>query len=247
VNNRDDMLRSRRDAGRGQRGATIYRLPYAEMEQGPKKKRKLRSWFPRSRWVKKTRNLAGAVIVGIAVLGTGVWAGNQWFGSPDVTGQTVVQEIRDLSYLTTAEAVVMTTLEGEDAYRFYNVELPGTKRFFHIDVPAKILIGIDLKKVTPSDIAIDQQNKQMTITLPRADFLQEPNIDIDKVKVFSEEEIFRKKMTPDEQQEFLVEAREKLRQEAKENGILQTAEERAVRVMQQIYKPVGYHVNVAFK
>ncbi|WP_414631757.1 DUF4230 domain-containing protein, partial [Aneurinibacillus sp. UBA3580] len=48
-------------------------------------------------------------------------------------------------------------------------------------------------------------------------------------------------------QEFLVEAREKLRQEAKENGILQTAEERAVRVMQQIYKPVGYHVNVAFK
>jgi hypothetical protein len=142
---------------------------------------------------------------------------------------------------------MMTTLEGEDVYRFYDIELPGTKRFFHLDVPAKVLVGIDLKKLSPSDISIDKNNRQITVVLPRADFLQEPNIDIDKVKVFSDEGIFREKMTPAEQQHFLTEAREKLRQEARESGVLQTAEDRAVRVLQQIYKPVGYQVNVAFR
>lgn len=247
MNNKDEMLRPGRNEGRKHRGATIYRLPYAETEQAEKKKKTFRFAFPRLRWIKKTRNLIVAVVLGVTVLGVGAWAGSEWFGAPKVTGQTVVQEIRDLSYLTTAEAVMMTTLEGEDAYRIYNIELPGTKRFFHIDVPAKVLVGIDLKKVSPSDIAIDKQSKQITITLPRADFLQEPNIDIDKVKAFSDEEIFRKGMTPEEQREFLTKAREQLRQEAKESGILQTAEDRAVRVLQQIYKPVGYSVNVAFK
>ncbi|MBN6186760.1 DUF4230 domain-containing protein [Aneurinibacillus sp. BA2021] len=244
MNNKDDMLRVR-EAEQGHKGATIYRLPYADTEQAPPKRPRFS--FPWMRWTKKTRKWVMACVLGLAVIGAGIWAGSGWLEGPQVTGQTVVQEIRDLSYLTTAEAVMMTTLEGEDAYRFYNFELPGTKRFFHIDVPAKVLVGIDLKKVSPSDISIDESSKQITVTLPRADFLQDPNIDIEKVKAFSEEEIFRNKMTPDEQQAFLAEARAKLRREAKESGILQTAEDRAVRVLQQIYKPVGYRVNVAFK
>lgn len=247
MNNKDDMLRVRQEAEQGRKGATIYRLPYAQTEQTPQKRKRARFSFPRMRWTKQVKTWTAACVLGLAVIGAGIWAGSGWFGAPQVTGQTVVQEIRDLSYLTTAEAVMMTTLEEEDAYRFYDFELPGTKRFFHIDVPAKVLIGIDLKKVTSSDIVIDEANKQITVTLPRADFLQDPNIDIDKVKAFSEEEIFRKKMTPDEQQAFLTEARSQLRREAKASGILQTAEDRAVRVLQQIYKPVGYRVNVAFK
>jgi hypothetical protein len=245
VNNRDEILRQTRGSASERGGATVYQLPYGE--ELPKKKKRVRFRLPGLRWKKKTRNIAIAFALGVTIIGTGIWTGNALFGTPTMTSQTVVQEIRDLSYLTTAEAVMMTTLEGEDVYRFYDIELPGTKRFFHLDVPAKVLVGIDLKKLSPSDISIDKNNKQITVVLPRADFLQEPNIDIDKVKVFSDEGIFREKMTPAEQQQFLTEAREKLRQEARESGILQTAEDRAVRVLQQIYKPVGYQVNVAFR
>ncbi|AMA71907.1 MULTISPECIES: DUF4230 domain-containing protein [Aneurinibacillus] len=245
MNNKDEILQRTRDSVNERGGATVYRLPYAEKE--PEQKGRFRLKFPLLQWLNKWKKIVAFFVLGCIIIGSGIWAGSGMFGASRVTSQTVVQEIQELSYLTTAEVVMMTTLEGEDAYRFYNIELPGTKRFFHIDVPAKILVGIDLKKVTPSDIRIDETNKQITITLPRADFLQAPNIDINKVKVFTDEGIFREKMTPEEQREFLIRAQDKLRQEAVGSGVLRTAEDRAVRVLQQIYKPVGYQVNVAFK
>jgi hypothetical protein len=245
VDNKNKIARQTRHSGEESTGAKIYRLPYPEVKRN--KKRSWRTFFPARKWMKKGRQISLIALTVLALLGAGAWSGKTFFNSPDVTSQTVVQEIHDLSYLTTAEAVVTTTLEGQDAYQFYNMKVPGTERFFHIDVPAKLLVGIDLTKLRPSDISIDGSNKQITVLLPRADFLQEPNIDIDKVKTFSSQEVFREKLTPEEQQHLLTRAREQIREEAAVSGVLQAAEDRAVKVLQQIYKPVGYQVNVAFK
>ncbi|WCN38299.1 DUF4230 domain-containing protein [Aneurinibacillus uraniidurans] len=254
MNSKEEIIRQVREMGSENRKATVYHLPYGEVESEsvqepvpPKSKKKM--WLlrvPGMRMWKKVRGFLVAMVVGGLFVAGGMVMGDKWFSTP-MNSQTVVEEVRELSYLTTAEAVVTTTLTGEDAYKFYNMELPGTKRVVHMDVPAKLLAGINMKQVTENNISIDQASKQITILLPHASFLQEPNIDMDKVKLFSESGMFRRDLSPEEQQELLVEARSKLEQEAAESGVLQTAEDRAVRVLQQIYKPVGYRVNVAFQ
>ena len=253
MNNKEEIVRQVRGTGSENGKATIYRLPYGEIEDEPeaeRKKPKKKMWLwrvPGARALKKARRWLIAMAAGVLVIAGGFVVNEKWLGAPDVSSQTIVEEVKELSYLTTAEAVVVTTLEGEDAYKFYNLELPGTKRIVHMDVPAKLLVGIDLKQVTANDVSIDKANKQITVVLPHAGFLQEPNIEMDKVKMFSESGMFRRDLSPQEQQELLIQARGKLEQEAAESGIVRTAEERAVRVLQQLYKPVGYHVNVAFR
>lgn len=253
MNNKEEIVRQVRGTGSENGKATIYRLPYGEMEHKPaveRKKPKKKMWLlrvPGARLLKKVRRWLIAAAAGVLLAAGGFIAGDHWFATPTLSSQTIVEEVRELSYLTTAEAVVITTLEGEDVYKFYDMELPGTKRMVHLDVPAKLLVGIDLKQLAANDVSIDKENKQITVVLPHAGFLQEPNIEMDKVKLFSESGMFRRDLSPEEQQELLVQARGKLMQEAAESGIVQTAEERAVRVLQQIYKPVGYHVNVAFR
>ncbi|BAU26726.1 uncharacterized protein DUF4230 [Aneurinibacillus soli] len=255
MNNKEEIIRQVRETGSENGKATVYHLPYGEIEpqsvsKSVSTKPKKKMWLfrvPGARMWKNMRRFLVVAVAGVLLVAGGIVVGNKWISTPDMNRQTVIEEVRELSYLTTAEAVVTTTLTGEDAYKFYDMELPGTKRVVHMDVPAKLLVGINLKQLTANDISIDQINKQITIILPHAGFLQEPNIDMDKVKLFSESGMFRRDLSPSEQQELLVQARGKLEQEAAESGVIQTAEDRAVRVLQQIYKPVGYHVNVAFQ
>ncbi|WP_027416948.1 DUF4230 domain-containing protein [Aneurinibacillus terranovensis] len=224
-------------------GAVVYHLPYKEM----KRKKTFRDWLPGGKWGEKVRRVGWMALLAVVLMLSGALADKAFFSQPPVTGQAVVQDVRELSYLTTVQAIMTTTLEGEDAYKWFNVKLPGTDRFFHFDVPATILAGVDLTKLQLQDVSIDKDNKQITLMLPHADFLEQPNIDIDKVKSYTNQGIFRPKMTFAEEKQFLAQAREKLRQQAAANGILATAEDRAVKVLQQIYKPAGYHVNIAFR
>jgi hypothetical protein len=223
-------------------GAVIYHLPYEQVEQ-----KKNRTFLPGKKIIKKIRGGVIMAVIAVALIVGGGIAGKLFFVSTPIDSQTVIQEVRQLSYLTTAEAVMTTTLEGEQDYKWNTIKIPGTNRFYHMDVPAKVLAGVDLSKLKPGDISIDEDSKQITIVLPHAQFLQEPNIDISKVKMITQQGIFSKRFTPEEEKHFLVQARDKLRQEAAANGILPSAEDRAVKVLQQIYKPTNYSVNVAFK
>ncbi|WCK53984.1 DUF4230 domain-containing protein [Aneurinibacillus sp. Ricciae_BoGa-3] len=235
-------IRYAREDDKKTSGAVIYRLPYDQVEQ-----KKIRALLPGKKTIKKIRKGVIMAVIAILLMAGGGIAGKLLPVSSPVDSQTIIQQVRQLSYLTTAEAVMTTTLEEEQDYTWNNLKIPGTNRFYHMDVPAKILAGVDLSKLKPGDISIDQDSKQITIVLPHAQFLQEPNIDISKVKIITQQGIFSKRFTPNEEKRFLTEARDKLRQEAAANGILPSAEDRAVKVLQQIYKPLNYSVNVAFK
>ncbi|MGZ4030882.1 MAG: DUF4230 domain-containing protein, partial [Tumebacillaceae bacterium] len=164
--------------------------------------------------------------------------------------ETIVTGVRDLSTLATAEAEVMTTLEGKDNKILgmdIALDIPGTQRAYFIVVPAKILAGVDLKKVTDRDVRVDQSSKTVELTLPHATFMNEA-VETDKVKVFTNEGLFRSATTAKEGFEFVSQATvlDKLKQDAETDGILQRAEDNAVKALQGFYSKLGYQVTVKF-
>jgi hypothetical protein len=167
------------------------------------------------------------------------------------TASLFVTGVRELATLATAEAYVMTTLEGADNKLFGKtipLDLPGTKRTYMYVIPAKILAGVDLKQVGEEDVRIDHREKKVFLTLPHATFLEEA-VQVDKVRVFTEEGLFRSNTTAKEGLEMIAQAtvKEKLRAEAEAAGVLQTAERNAEQALGTLYSKFGYEVVVSFK
>jgi hypothetical protein len=165
--------------------------------------------------------------------------------------QTIVTGVQSLAKLATAEAYVMTTLEGQDNKIFgmdITVDLPGTKRVYFVIVPAKMLAGVDLQGVTEDNVSVDPINKKVSVILPHATFIQEA-IQVDKVKIYTDEGILRGTTTAKEGLSLVSEAQvmEKLRQEANAIGVLKTAEDNAAKTIKGFYEKLGYEVDVKFE
>lgn len=197
---------------------------------------------------KKTKRLMITLLV--ILIGVGATAG--WLTYSETvkhSKETFVTGVQAVAKLATAEAYVMTTIEGHDNKIFgvdITVDLPGTKRAYFVIVPAKLLAGVDLQGVTESDVSIDPIGKKVSVSLPHATYIQEA-IQMDQVKIYTDEGIFRSATTAKEGLSFVSEAQvlEKLRAEANAMGVLKTAEENAVKTIQGLYP--GYEVRVEWK
>jgi hypothetical protein len=197
---------------------------------------------------KKMRLLLTVLV--LAALAMGGWSAyTAVFQGP--TRETFVSGVRDMATLATAEAYVMTTVEGKDNKLFgmdIAIDLPGTKRNYFIVIPAKLLAGVDLKNLSADDVQLDSGKKQVTITLPHATFVQE-SIQMDQVKMFTSEGLLRSPLSAKEGVDLLSQGQvmEKLRQEANAADVLKTAEGNAEKALQGLYKGLGYEVQVKFE
>jgi len=141
-------------------------------------------------------------------------------------------------------------LEQEDNKIFgkdIQFNLPGTKQEILLVVPATVIAGVDLKEVTSSDIQVNEEEKEIEITLPRATLLQNPAIQMDQVQTFSDEGLFREEIKWDEGFDLASVAQEQAKQEAVEIGLLQTAEKNAEKVLKEFFGNFGYTVNISFE
>lgn len=187
------------------------------------------------------------LVVLLAVGGMGGWL--VYSDTVKHSKETFVTSVHSLAKLATAEAYVMTTIEGHDNKIFgvdITVNFPGTQRAYFVIVPAKLLAGVDLQGVSEGDVSIDPIGKKVSVTLPHATYIQEA-IQLDKVKVYTDEGIFRSATTAKEGLDFVAEALvlEKLREEADAMGVLKTAEENAVKTIQGLF--AGYAVEVEWR
>lgn len=158
-----------------------------------------------------------------------------------------VEQIKNLNSLATAEAYVKAVIEQEDNKLFgqkIGVDVPGTKRKVLLIVPGKVLAGVDLSKLSKADIQVDEKNKTIKIHIPRAKILQEPALMTDQVKLFSVEGIFREKVDWKEGYTLADEARQLIKKEAVEQGLLQKAEENAIQSLEQFFEHIGYKATV---
>ncbi|AYC28772.1 DUF4230 domain-containing protein [Paenisporosarcina cavernae] len=158
-----------------------------------------------------------------------------------------IEQIKGLNELSTVEVFSKAVIKREDTKSFFGNELPGTKRQLLFVIPGTVRAGIDLTNVNEGDITLNDEKKEATLTLPKAEFLGKPSLDFDKRQIFSHEEIFREKADLDEAFDLAEEAEQIIMEEATSQGILELAEENAEKSIQSMFRLVDYNVKVVFE
>lgn len=163
---------------------------------------------------------------------------------------TFVEQVQDLATLATSEAYVKHVIEQEDNKIFgkdIQLNLPGTKRELLLIVPATVIAGVDLKGISPNDIRFNEKEKELEIILPHATLIQEPAIQMDKVRTFSDEGLFRGEIEWAEGFDLAAEAQEQIKEDAIEMGLLHTAEQNTKKVLKEFFGNLGYSVKISFE
>ncbi|OCA85983.1 hypothetical protein A8F94_14145 [Bacillus sp. FJAT-27225] len=162
---------------------------------------------------------------------------------------TFVESVQELATLATAEAHMKTVIKEKDNKIFGKdipLDLPGTKRELLLVVPATVIAGVDLKKVTSEDMVINKETKEIDITLPHAKLIQDPAVQLDKIQAVDSNGLFRTDIKMDEGFEKAAEAQDKIRKEAISIGLLDTAEKNAEKALKVFFENIGYTVHVTF-
>lgn len=173
--------------------------------------------------------------------------GKLWGSTSKQESVTFVERVQDLATLATAEAHIKTVIHQEDNKNFLNINLPGTKRELLLVVPATVIAGVDLEGITSKDMVINEETKEINITLPHAKLIQQPSLQMDKIQVLDNSGLFRADIKMNEGFEKAAEAQKQIQQEAISAGLLETAEKNAEKVLKEFFKNIGYTVNVTFK
>ncbi|SOC15365.1 uncharacterized protein DUF4230 [Ureibacillus xyleni] len=162
-----------------------------------------------------------------------------------------VEQIQELAMLATAEAKVTLVKEEVDHKLFgkdISVDfLPGTKREILLIVPATVIAGVDLKGLTSDDIKVSEDERELEIVLPRATFIQDPAIQMDSIKTFSDKGLLSGEVQWDEGFDLTAVAQDEIKEEAKEMGLLKTAEESAEKVLKGFFSNLDYTVKITFE
>lgn len=162
-----------------------------------------------------------------------------------------VEQIQELAFLATAEAKV-TLVKEEVDYKLFGRNLPlnflpGTQRDILLIIPATVIAGVDLEKVTSEHIIVNEEEMALDIILPRATFIQEPAIQMDNIKTWSGTGLFRGEVKWDEGFDLAGEAQEEIKEEAVNMGILETAEMSAEKVLAGFFANLGYEVAITYE
>jgi hypothetical protein len=160
---------------------------------------------------------------------------------------TFVEHVQELATLATAEAYMTAVLHEEDNKKiFWSINLPGTKRELLLVVPATVIAGVDLKGITSDDMVINEETKEIDISIPQAKLIQDPSLQMDKIQAVDNSGIFRGDVKWDEGFDLTAKAQEQIRQEAISGGLLDTAEKNAEKVLKEFFKNIGYTVKITF-
>ncbi|MCT8140516.1 DUF4230 domain-containing protein [Anaerobacillus sp. CMMVII] len=181
-----------------------------------------------------------------------ITSGGFWLFSGSTFKQesvTFVEHVQELATLATAKAHTKAVIHEEDNKIFskdISINLPGTKRELLLIVPGTVIAGVDLKRITSKDMVINEETKEIDITLPHAELIQDTSLQMDKILTYVNGGLFRGEITWDEGFDLAAKAQEQSRQDAISGGLLDTAEKNAEKALKEFFKNIGYKVNVTF-
>nr|WP_231893398.1 DUF4230 domain-containing protein [Rossellomorea aquimaris] len=187
------------------------------------------------------------LLVGGATIGVYTWLSGSTFTEEK---GSFVERIQEMSSLATAQGFVKAVIEQENNQLFgkeINANLPGTKRKLLMIVPGTVLAGVNLQEIDKNDIVVNEEKKEMVLTLPRAEILQDPSIDTENVKTFSVEGIFRSEVDWNEGFALAEVAKDLISQEAIDQGLLQAAEKNAEKSLKGFFDQLGYKVTIKYQ
>ena len=190
--------------------------------------------------------------IGVIVILVILFAGYVYLQKEEtLKSSSVVESIQKLSTLATVQVHTKTIVSKEDKKLFgknISFDFPGSKRTLFMVVPGDVTAGVDLKNLTKKDITLDTNKKAIHITLPHATIIQEPSIDLRDIKTYSDEGIFRSDVVNlDDGSQLTDFAKQKMKEEAIQFGLLKIAEDNARLALQEFFKNLNYTVTVTFK
>jgi hypothetical protein len=152
-----------------------------------------------------------------------------------ITQSVIVERTRAVARLVTSETQV------RDVVTYENRRLGSTKRAIVV-VTGRVMAGVDLEQ-NPA-VAIDEQAKRISITLPPARVL---GVEVSSLSTYDEDRGLWNPFRPADRDSIFLLAREQLEASAGELGVARHAEESAERILEGLLGVDGYAVEVTFR
>lgn len=181
--------------------------------------------------MKKSLKAFGFFVLGALVVGLIFIGGNQFFSKEeesDITSTLLKNQIQSALELTTTKYVYTNAGSFENQKNFYGWDVPFTRSHFIVTYDGTIHSGIDLEEV---DVQISGQNIQ--VTLPEAKVLSH-EIDDNSLEVLDENSSTFNKIEVKDFQDFASNQKEKVEQDAIDNGLLEETQEQTKKGIQSI-------------
>lgn len=183
----------------------------------------------------------------ILLLGFGILVG--FFAKPkDASPPAVVQvvrptpdvitAIRDLTRLETVEYHVERVVDLRDRQTVLFGLLQADDAILLV-AAGDVVAGVDLQKLRPEDVVIDQERHTATIVLPPAEILSS-RLDNDRTFVYTRETDIMARRSDALETRARQEAERTLREAAVEAGVRQRAEVNAKRAVESLVRALGY-------
>jgi hypothetical protein len=151
---------------------------------------------------------------------------------PVVSQQIVVERLRSVAKL------VATEMTLRDVVTYEQTQYRSTKRSLLV-VTARVAAGIDLSHDT--DVRIDSAAKRITVTLPPAQIM---SVDVVNVTTYDERAGLWNPFRPEDRDAIQARIRAQMSTAARQSGILEHADQSAVKVLTELLARDGYTVEV---
>jgi hypothetical protein len=183
----------------------------------------------------------GFILITLAILAVGGItavrriAGGIGFGGraePRVDQQIVVERLRSVAKL------VATEMTLRDVVTYEQTQFRSTKRSLLV-VTARVSAGIDLSHDT--DVRIDSSEKRIVVTLPPAQIM---SVDVVNVTTYDERAGLWNPFRPEDRDAIQARIRAQMATAAKQSGILEHADQSAIKVLTELLARDGYTVEV---
>jgi len=178
--------------------------------------------------------LIAGVLVGVLLMrGAGSLLPGQ--RQTTITQSTVVQRLESVAKLVTTEAIV------RDVVNYRQTFLGSTKRALVI-VTGKALVGVDLR--VPPRITVHERDRHIALVFPHARLL---GVDITDLRTYDERRGLWNPFHPADRDTIFLLARAQLAHAAQDMDVIEHAERSAALLMQSLFAPEGWTVDVSFE
>jgi hypothetical protein len=158
----------------------------------------------------------------------------------DTSRPSVIEGVRALSRLETVNYQLEKVITGKSSGPLFDFL---TSDKILLVAHGEVIAGVDLQKIQPEDIEVVSDT--VIITMPEAEILSS-KLDNDRTYVYDRQTGIFSKPDPNLESQMRSAAEEQIVQSAKEDGILQKAEDNAKQTLRSLVQGLGYK-DVEFK
>jgi len=158
-----------------------------------------------------------------------------------ITREAIIRQIQTLSRLETTSYVIERVVEAKQTDAFWPDWLRGDRLL--LIAHGHVIAGVDLNRLRPEDVVVDNQAKTIQVTLPAPEVFVAA-LSNERTRVYDRQRGILAPTNKDLESQARAAAEKEILQAALDDGILQRAADDARRAVEQFLGMTGYRVNV---